>query len=342
MKKIYILSVVALSIIISGIFAVNTVGAQYYNYGNCTYHAYKLCVGNSMYWYSGCDQQQDLYYTCSAGQTCNNPGQYGQCATPYIQPVPNPNPYPPYVVNYRTACYGSSLYWYDSLGVSTGLYKNCVDNNSCTIDSCSAGECLNTLDISCQPIPTPTPTPTPVPVPATDNLSISFFAKQDLSSGQWQKTVQVGPEGTVYFLIPVVNSSANQIDNINVSVNIPSEIASLGNLQINNVPISGDIVSGINIGSLSATSTKSITFEGKAQTILMASTKQAVAKSNVLGSEKTDSISISFVTEKATASVSSSGLNFSEFLRRWYMWLLAGLVLLIVVIVVFRRFSSPS
>src|SRR3989344_1515336 len=90
----------------------NSCQNYYNNYNNCTYHAYKLCVGNSIYWYSGCNQQQDLFYTCLAGQTC----QYGQCVA-YIQPI-QPNNYQPY---YRTACYGSSVYLYDSLGVISGL-----------------------------------------------------------------------------------------------------------------------------------------------------------------------------------------------------------------------------
>lgn len=113
--------------------------AQYYYDNNCTYHAYKLCVGNNVYWYSGCHQQQDLYITCSAGQTC----QYGQCLNYVPAPTPIQPNYQPY---FRTSCYNNSVYWYDSLGAVSGLNKNCNDNNSCTQDSCSNSACANTLN----------------------------------------------------------------------------------------------------------------------------------------------------------------------------------------------------
>ena len=64
-----------------------------------------------------------------------------------------------------------------------------------------------------------------------------------------------------------------QVNNVNVSANIPSEVASLGNLQVDGVQVSGDIVSGINIGNLAPGTAKSITFEGKTQSISTQATK---------------------------------------------------------------------
>jgi len=144
-------------------------------------------------------------------------------------------------------------------------------------------------------------------------------------------------------MISVANNSSSQVDNVNISANIPQEITSLGNLQLSGTPVSGDIISGINIGPVPASNTKSVTFEGKTQAIGENSTKQATAA--ISGSIQSDSVSINFVpTQAAAAAVSSSPASFSlgAFLRRWYMWLLAGLVLVIVVIVVFRRFSSTG
>ena len=56
-------------------------------------------------------------------------------------------------------------------------------------------------------------------------------------------------------MISATNSSTAQIDSVNISANIPTEISSLGNLQINGVPFSGDIVSGINVGPISSQNT---------------------------------------------------------------------------------------
>jgi len=153
-----------------------------YGYNSCTYHAYKLCVGGNVYWFSGCNQQQDLAQSCSVyGQAC----QYGQC-TNYtnviIQPIqPTYNPY------HSKACYNGSIYWYDSLGAVSGLYQNCNDNNSCTQDTCSTNACQNTLKCDgstcvttstdytsrCPAVPiTPTAptTPTPTENPCGNNV----------------------------------------------------------------------------------------------------------------------------------------------------------------------------
>lgn len=346
------------------------------NYGNCTYHAYKACQGNNIYWYDSCGVQQDFYSGCVNGQTC----QYGQCVAYIINPVLPP--VQPYVAHYKTACSGNSVSWYDSLGVVSGLYKNCADNNSCTADTCSGDKCLNTIKCDgstcavgsadynnycltaqvgnqnhcgnglCEPNLSETTANCPNDCKintSASGLSISFFAKQDSNSVQWQKTTQVGSNGQVYFMISAVNNSTAQIDNAGVSANIPSEISSLGNLQVNGVPVSGDIVSGINIGSIAPSATKSITFEGRTQTISSNATKQATATSNVSGAVQSDSISIDLAAgQVAGAAVSTAPAGpggypgFWGFLKRWYVWILAAFVIICLFVVVFRRFSSEA
>ena len=364
-----------LAIVFAGYFAfLPIVQAQYY--GNCTYHAYKLCQGNSIYWYDSCDNQQDLYFACNNGQTC----QFGQCvafAQNYNVPVSN------YVAYYKTACSGGSVYWFDSLGIASGLYKNCQDVNSCTIDSCSQGKCLNTTKCdgsSCEigsddyntycatsPLDNPKHCGNELCEPslgettancASDckiiastntnsaGLAILFFTKQNSSSNQWQKTAQIGPNSQVYFMISATNSSAVQIDNINVSANIPAEISSLGNLQLNGVPLSGDIVSGVNIGSIAAAGVKTVTFEGKTQAISTSAVKQATATSNVSSVTQSDSVSINLAPDKTpTAAVASSVSEtpgFWGFLQKWYLWILGAVVLVFLFVIVFRRLSSNT
>ncbi|MFA6190087.1 MAG: hypothetical protein WC711_01045 [Candidatus Staskawiczbacteria bacterium] len=316
---------------------IGTCNNYYNNYNRCTYHAYKLCSGNNIYWYDSCGSQQDLYASCGS-QFC----QYGACVpyiiNPVIPPINN------YVAHSRTACYGGSIHWFDSLGVESGLYKSCDDNNACTTDSCSANNCINTQIANC-PTTTPAPTtPTPTQQPNSNGLTISFFAKQNATSMQWQKTIQSGPNSQVYFMITVTNNSANQVDNVNISANIPSEISSLGNLQLNGVPISGDIVSGVNIGSIAPSTTKPLTFEGKIQTLTAVATKQAISTSNAMGITQSDTVSINFNPDQPQASVSSAPATsgFWEFLKAWYLWILIGLVLIFLFIIVFKRFSSEA
>lgn len=330
---------------------------NYYNYGSCTYHAYRDCIGNTVYWYSGCQQQQDLIQNCAlSNQVC----QYGQCVN-YIAPiVPSQPIQPAYQAHYKTACYNNSVHWFDSLGVESGLYQSCADSNSCTLDACSNAKCSNTLKCDgstctsdsadyntyCLPTQPSQPTQTNQNTQSAPVLMVSFFAKQDSNSTQWQKTAKVGSDGNIYFMISVSNNSNVQADNVNVSISVPSEISSLSNLNIDNESVSGDIVTGINIGPVAPSTTKSITFEGKTQTISETSTKQAIATSNVSGVTQTDSVSIEFIisqdqnqTAAAVSSAPATG-GFWGWLRQKYLWILGFLVLIFLFIVVFKRFSS--
>jgi len=322
---------------------------NYNNYNICTYHAYKLCSGNNIYWYNSCGSQEDLFQSClGTNLIC----QYGQCV--YQQPVIKINTY---VAHYKLSCYANSIYWYDSVGNASGLYKNCNDGNSCTLDSCAARQCSNILKCDgstcaagspdfnnhCSNNSTTTAINTTPVIAAT---SVSFFARQDQNSVQWQKTVGLYSDGQVYFMATILNSSKTQVNNINISANIPAEITSLGNLKLDGVQISGDIVSGVNVGSLASGTAKSITFEGKAQSILAQATKQAIITTNILGVTQTDSISINLIPgQVAGASVSSANTStsgFLTFLKRWYLWILVGLVLIFLFFVVFKRLSSDA
>ena len=198
----------------------------------------------------------------------------------------------------------------------------------------------------CEPIlgETSANCPNDCKINTANGLSVSFFAKQNSSSNQWQKASEIGSNSNIYFMISVSNNSTSQIDNVNISANIPSEISSLGNLQLNGVLVSGDIITGINIGSIAPESDKSITFEGKTQTISGVATKQAIVTSNVSGITQTDTISINLnpSQNQAAAAVSSAPATsgFWAFLKHWYLWILVGLALIFLFIVVFRRLSS--
>jgi hypothetical protein len=245
------------------------------------------------------------------------------------------------------------------------LYKNCSDSNSCTLDGCSSGKCSDVLKCdgsTCQlgsddyniycANNNINPNNNSNNVNNNSNntvgagaLSISFLVKQSQDSAQWQKTAQVNSDGQVYFMVSVANNSATQVDNISVLANIPSEITSLGNLQINGVQLSGDIVSGVNMGSLAPGVSKSITFEGKTQSIPAQAVKQAAASINVSGSLQSDYVSIDLIPAQAAGAVVSSSVatsGFWTFLKRWYLWILVGLVLIFLFVVVFRRLSSSS
>jgi hypothetical protein len=334
-------------------------------YNNCNYHAYRLCVGNNIYWFDSCGTQQELYQSCfGTNQTC----QYGLCI--YVPPAPAPNPY---IAHYSKACYSENVYWYDSLSQINSLYKSCEDSNSCTQDICVAKDCSNTL--KCDGTTCAVGTPDYNTHCATSNcgnglcepnlgetsatclsdckinvntLTVSFFTKVDANSNQWQKQAQIGQNGQIYFMVSVGNNGSVQLDNVNLSVNIPSEVSSLGNVQINGVPSQGDITYGIDIGSLLPSNAKSITFEGRTQLFSSRLTKPATATVGSSGSTQSDSVSIDLNPgEVAGVSISldseSTGWDsFWSFLKRWYLWILVAFVLIFLFFVVFKRLSSNN
>lgn len=247
-------------------------------------------------------------------------------------------------------CAGNNIYWYDSCGSQQDLAQTCFGANII----CKYGQCVYQQPKAYKPpiapvAPAPiAPTPTPN-FSGVNATSISFFAKQDQNISQWQKTVQAGSNSQIYFMISLVNNSVAQIDNASVSANIPVEVSSLGNLQINGTPVSGDIVSGVNIGSLPPASAKSITFEGKTQTFSTQGERQATAASNIAGAVQSDSLLINFnPAQSAAAAVSSAATKsgfwagFWNFLKRWYLWILVGLVLIFLFVVVFKRLSDNN
>jgi len=351
-------------------------GYYYNNYPSCNNHAYRDCIGNSIYWYDSCGNQQEMYQNC---QNYNLLCQFGQCVSNLEQSTRQTD----YVAYSTKSCHNGSVYWYDSLGVISGLYKNCSDSNECTLDYCKDLVCLNTQKCdgttcavgsdsynkyclkstcpngTCEQNLGETNDNCPVDCKSNQegqntqnteadaqkaNLGVSFFAKKDLNSLQWDKTVQIGRNGVIYFMITINNNSNFQAENLIISVNIPAEISYLGNLKVDDVLVSGDIVSGINVGFVPAQGKKAITFEGKTQEFDIKQDKQAIAFLNSNQISQSDFISINFdASQSNLAAVSSQETKTNaiwEFFKRWYIWIISGLVLIFLFVIVFRRISG--
>lgn len=110
-----------------------------------------------------------MYQYCNSNQTCSGNACYAIYTPPptYVPPptyIPPPTYTPPtYVPIYipvytstststntttdgeRIKCYNGSVYHYDNNGNIQDLYANCLDNNQCTVDGCSNGQCKNEL-----------------------------------------------------------------------------------------------------------------------------------------------------------------------------------------------------
>lgn len=319
-------------------------GVSYPVYQNCNNHAYRDCVGNSVYWFNSCGNSQDLIQICSQiNQIC----KYGECAN-YAPVPPPPPPAPVYINHYRASCYNKNLYWYDSLGKVQTLYKSCADDNQCTEDACSGTKCKNSLRCDGTTCAIGSPDYCKSCAAAADQacnkaveLTVTFFAKKDLGAVSWDKTTQIGQNGNIYFLAIVENTSDTEASNAKISASIPGEIGLLGNLKIDGSAGNGEITSEVDIGSIPANGSKIITFEGRTQSFSASGDKQAVLTVNAGEITQSDSITINLSpSQTAEGPSDSAGSRFMDFLKRWYLWILAALVLIFLFIIIFRRLSS--
>lgn len=137
----------------------------------CYNRSYQKCIGSSVYWFDSCNNQQDLYRSCSADQICYNGACIANTYTPsQTTPVPvyapPPTPTYPYVIHAVKGCIDNKSYWYDSIGTKQDLYENCNLTNA----TCYDGKCLN-VPRGTAPKITTASTPRPAPVVITTTTS---------------------------------------------------------------------------------------------------------------------------------------------------------------------------
>ena len=346
MKKAYLL----LAVII-GILTVSSVAQAYA--GNCYSYASKKCVSNISYWYDSCGNIQAVNQNCNtSNQICSN----GTCVG---ESTVNP-PVQTYIQNYRTACYNNNIFWYDSNGITQNIQKSCSDSNSCTTDTCTSTACKNTLKCDGSTcginsadyityctgnINTGTGVTTQSTITngnqavVTGSFAVSMFVKKE-SDPDWSKSVTTVNGEKLTFLIIFKNISSTPADNTTLQANVTNGITYAGNLKIDNTTSAGNIISGVNIGQLSAQTSKVVSFSGTVQS----QNQQTIqASSNVYSGNMHDSDYVTvnvLASSNATASVSGSG--FVNFVKKWYLWLIVIIVLIALFIIIFRRLSTNA
>ena len=190
----------------------------------CTNHSYFQCSGNGVYWYDSCGNRQELYQACTGSQTCSN----NSCVT--TAPICTPNS------TYR--CFGNALYWFDSCGNQGGLYQACGSGQVCSNNACVT----QTQTLA--------------------NLLITTKVR-NLSSGNltYAPTTTATPGDVLQIQITLQNTGTQPINNIMVKDVLPVNIHYYDNLTIDGVANSGNITSGVNLGSLGVGQTKIITYQ---------------------------------------------------------------------------------
>lgn len=300
-------------------------------------NSYQRCVNNAVYWFDSNGSQQSLYQTCANNQTCSNNSCIVaaslSCASHAIK-----------------GCINNAVYWYNSCGTQQEVYQNC----SATNQTCQNGACAGT-----QTYYNPQPTLKPVlkiPAPKSKDIIITIFGKNEPTPLQWEKDFNVFNKDTIDFLITVKNISNSPIDNVLVTANMTSNIEYTDNLKINGVGSNDNILSGVNLGTVLANTSKAISFTGSAEAkdpqhgvkITGTVNSNTVSDSdffvvNIDVAKTNQNAQIPQVTPEqptATASVSSGNSFVNNFLKRWYLWVFVLAILGTLFVVIFKKLSK--
>ncbi len=313
---------------------------------NCSQYAYKQCVSNISYWYDSCGNIQEVAQNCnSTKQICSN----SQCVNGPDYNVPQT-----YIQNYRTACYNSNIYWYNSNGGVQGIYQNCTDNNSCTVDICGDNKCSNTikcdgstcainstdyLTYCAKQAETNTQITSSNFQSPSGSLIISVFGKKESDTMQWSKFIDAANNDKLNFVIAIKNISNSPVDNASVSVDLTGTINYTGNLKIDNISSAGNVASGINLGTLAPNTSRAVSFTGTVQS----STVQAIRVSVKIASDNmadADFLTINIPVTSSSLTAAVSVNPFVDFVKKWYLWAIIIIVLIILFVIIFRRLST--
>ncbi len=233
-------------------------------------------------------------------------------------------------------CYDNDVYWFNPSGTRLNKYMDCEDNNSCTLDGCEAGKCYHNLKCdgltcakesidycsncehcgdgiancdedfcSCA---------VDVKLPMTQGIAVSSLIKGIGIDNSWQKNISVNPDGQFSVMVVVASSGENDIEQVRLENLLPENVIYQGNLKIDGAPFAGNILAGLNLGTLSKGQSKIITFDAKidtAEKFTAGSTYSNDISTVYYGDESiTDSVGIEIT--KALGGVAAAGSIFGQ------------------------------
>lgn len=159
----------------------------------------------------------------------------------------------------------------------------------------------------------------------------------NLSDGAgWAEQIFADPNEILSFSIQVSGSVA-QVDNVTVRDVLPPQMKFKGNLKVDNNAVAGDIIAGLNIGSISPGQTKTITFEAE----LLGPDKFNFGENKIINSTVVAGVGASafdttqiIVTKAAVAGAVtdvSTGLTNNLFLDSFFLPLAISLLILWII-----------
>ncbi len=288
---------------------------------------------------------------CTSSEVCRVGARKCQYNSACVQkPVP---PKPPYYIHYTKACYDNDLYWYDSNGIRQEKYRDCEDKNECTLDSCLNSKCTNELycdgstcligsedyctscehcgDGICNCEENICNCPQDCKI---QGLTISFLAKKGKNDTQWREELSdLDKNEPIDFLLVVSNKGEEKLENVSVKIALPPEIIYQDALDVQGEYYTGDINSGINIGSLDPGDIKTIAFTGKTDKDIEKIRASIVATVSGNGISASDNLILKFKESLFGKAVAGGSTIIRNLVGYWYIWLLIGLLLLLAIFI---------
>ncbi|MBI4359252.1 MAG: DUF11 domain-containing protein [Candidatus Nealsonbacteria bacterium] len=161
-------------------------------------------------------------------------------------------------INYRFDCTADGTWDY--------TFNSLSDNPKTVVDACNyqnPGTYLAKVRVERGTANPAEATAQIVVSPASGNqdLSLSKLAR-NLSDGTgFQEVVASDPGEVIEFRIFVTATGSQPATNLTIKDTLPDKLSYKGNLKVDNVLVSGDILTGLNVGTLNPQQTKTVTFE---------------------------------------------------------------------------------
>ena len=218
----------------------NNVCQNFYQYNTCTYHSYEKCVGNNLYWYDSCGTQQDVAQYCTDGcynNVCQNYFYNNSCTSHSYE-----------------QCSGNILYWYDSCGTQQDVGQYCA--TGCYNNLCQNNYNNNGLN--------------------NNSALTAVKTVKNLTSGtSFANSINASPSDMLLFMI-TLKATGQDVQNVLVKDTLPANliysnqlvVACAGNGNNSNCSnniynYSGIITSGINLNTIYAGQTVTITYQAQ-------------------------------------------------------------------------------
>lgn len=266
-----------------------------------------------------------------------------------------------YVKNYRTYCYSNNIYWFDSMDNVQSIYQNCSDDNQCTIDTCGDNNCKNILKCDGSTCSAGSPDYVKYCGGETgqnqeqvkneslvelknEDLTVSITGKKVSDSGDFQENVNVVADDKISFLAEIENKSDFPAKDVLLKIDLGERIAYSGELKIDDVESAGDVISGLNLGTIPSKVKKKILFSGSIKSEV---SEKEIKISAGVSSEKIQNydfltMTTGTVSEKNNFMASLSGFSAIDFVKKRYFWFIGGAILLFLFFIIFKKLSSET